>query len=49
MKKENEKVNFDLSVLNLKELVTVYEEITDFIKLLEDKKIVTEKVEDENE
>lgn len=49
MKKENEKVNFDLSVLDLRELVKVYEDITDFIKTLDDKKIIIEKVEDDDE
>lgn len=48
MKKENEKVNFDLSVLDLKELVKLYEDITEFIKTLDDKKIAIEKVKDEN-
>ena len=48
MKKENEKVNFDLSVLSLKELVKVYEDITDFIKTLDEKRIVIEKVKNEN-
>jgi hypothetical protein len=50
MKKEENKVNFDLSALNLSELIKVYEDINDFIQLLEGKKIVQEEqVENQNE
>ncbi len=41
-KNENNKVNFDMSVLNLKELIEVYAEINDFIKVLNDTKIEEE-------
>lgn len=39
MKKEENKVDFDLSVLKLEELIKVYDEIENFIKYLKDKKI----------
>ena len=39
------KVEFDLSTLNLKELVEVYSNITDFINFLEESKIVLEEKE----
>ena len=42
MKKEENKVNFDLSALNLNELITVYEDINGFLQLLDEKKIVVE-------
>lgn len=43
MKKNNEnKVDFDLSVLNFKELIKVYDDIDNFIKFLKDKKIIIE-------
>jgi len=42
MKKEENKVDFDLSVLKLEELIKVYENIENFIKYLKDKKIVIE-------
>ncbi len=42
MKKEENKVNFDLSALNLNELITVYEDINGFLQLLDEKKIVEE-------
>ena len=42
MKKEKNKVDFDLSVLKLEELIKVYENIENFIKYLKDKKIVIE-------
>lgn len=42
MKKEENKVDFDLSVLKLEELIKVYDEIDNFIKFLNDKKIVIE-------
>jgi hypothetical protein len=49
MEKEN-KVNFDMSALSLSELIKVYEDITDFLQFLDDKKIVQEeKVENQDE
>lgn len=39
MKKEENKVNFDMSVLTLKELIKVYEDIVDFLQFIEEKKI----------
>ena len=42
MTKENSKVDFDLSVLKLEELIKVYDDIDNFIKYLNDKKIVIE-------
>lgn len=39
MKKEENKVDFDLSVLKLEELVKVYNDVDNFIKYLKDKKI----------
>ena len=49
MKKEEDKVNFDISTLSLSELIKVYEDITNFLQFLEDKKIVQEeKVEEKN-
>ena len=48
MKKEETKVDFDLSILKLEELIKVYDSIDNFIKYLNDKKIVIEeKVKDE--
>lgn len=47
MVKEENKVNFDISTLSLSELIKVYENITDFLEFLDEKKIVPEvKVED---
>ncbi|MFA5603173.1 MAG: hypothetical protein WDA21_05570 [Bacilli bacterium] len=45
MKNEGNKVNFDLSNLNLSELIKVYEDINDFLTFLSDKKIVSEEEE----
>lgn len=42
MKKEENKVDFDLSVLKLEELIKVYDDIDNFIKYLNDKKIIIE-------
>ena len=42
MKKEENKVDFDLSVLKLEELIKVYDEIDNFVKFLNDKKIIIE-------
>ncbi len=50
MKKEESKVNFDMSTLTLSELIKVYENITGFIEFLNEKKIVPEQnVEDQDE
>jgi hypothetical protein len=50
MKKEENKVNFDMSALNLNELVEVYENINNFLSLLDEKKIEEEeKVVESNE
>lgn len=38
MKKIEKKVEFDLSALNLKELIEVYQHIEDFIKYIQDEK-----------
>lgn len=42
---DNEKVDFDLSTLNLHELVEVYENITDFLNFLQENKISLEEKE----
>ncbi len=42
MKREETKVNFDLSVLSLSELIKLYEDIASFSQFLEEKKIVEE-------
>lgn len=50
MSKEDNKVDFDLSALTVQELVEVYENITEFLQILEESKIVIEeKAEDEDE
>lgn len=41
MKKEESKTNFDLSALSLEELLKVHENITSFLKFLEEKKVKT--------
>ncbi len=46
MKKE-EKVDFDLSTLTLQELIETYNNITDFIKYLDENKIEVEEVSDD--
>ena len=38
----NEKVDFDLSLLTLEDLIEVYNKITEFIEYLNTSKIVTE-------
>lgn len=48
MKKIEKKVEFDLSVLNLRELINVYENITDFLQYLEESKIKLLDKEQEN-
>lgn len=42
MKKQENKVDFDLSILKLEELIKVYDDIENFIKYLNDKKIIIE-------
>ena len=42
MKMNEEKVEFDLSTLNLEELVEVYKNITDFLDFLQENKIILE-------
>ena len=42
---DDQKVEFDLSTLNLQELVEVYENITDFLDFLKDNKITLEEKE----
>ena len=42
MTKEENKVDFDLSVLSFEELIKVYENVDNFIKYLNDKKIIIE-------
>lgn len=50
MNKEEKKVNFDISTLSLSELIKVYEDITNFLDFLDEKKIVQEeKVDNSNE
>ena len=48
MKKEENKVDFDLSVLSFEELIKVYDDVNNFIKYLDNKKIVIEEKEKEN-
>ena len=48
MKREDNKFDFDLSALTLEELITVYNDVDDFIIFLESKKVEVEKKE-ENE
>lgn len=45
MTKEEKKVDFNLSVLKLEELIKVYDEVDNFIKYMKDKKIVIEEKE----
>ena len=47
MKKEENKVDFDLSVLSFEELIKVYDNVNNFIKYLNDKKIIIEEKEKE--
>jgi hypothetical protein len=50
MAKKEEKVDFDLSVLNLNELIEAYNNIEEFLAFLNDSKVeVDEKEEDEDE
>ena len=45
--KSESKVDFDLSVLSLDELIETYKEIIEFLKYLENSKIVIESKKDE--
>lgn len=49
MNKDENKVDFDLSILTLQELIEVYQNITDFMQYLENSKIVLEDKENANE
>ena len=42
---DDQKVEFDLSTLNLQELVEVYENITEFLEFLKENKITLEEKE----
>lgn len=42
MKKDDEKIDFDLSVLKLSELINLNEKITGFLQYLDDEEIETE-------
>ena len=44
MKKEENKVDFDLSTLSLQELIELYGNITEFLKFLEEHKIILEEI-----
>lgn len=46
MNKEEKKVDFDLSVLTLNELVNLYENVTSFLSYLEEIKIEDSKGDD---
>ena len=48
-KKDDNKVDFDLSTLTLQELIEVYENITEFLQFLSETKIVQEEVEEDDE
>lgn len=48
MAKKVDKVDFDMSVLTLSDLVKVYEDINNFMIFLDDKKIEDEKAEEDN-
>ena len=45
MKKEEKKIDFNLSILKLDELIKVFDDVNNFIKYLNDKKIVIEEKE----
>ena len=50
MAKKEEKINFDFSVLDLHELIDVYNNIDEFLSFLKENKIeVSDKEEDEDE
>lgn len=49
MKKETSKVDFDLSVLTLSELVNLHEKVSSFLQYLKENKIQTEENRGEEE
>lgn len=49
MAKKEEKVDFDLSVLSLRELIEAYNNIEDFLAFLNDSKIDIEEKEDDDD
>lgn len=49
MKKSEKKVDFDMSLLSLADLIKLYEEINEFILFLEEKKIVLEEKKEEED
>ena len=49
MNKEENKVDFDLSVLSLQELIEVYQNIADFLQYVESSKIILEDKENADE
>ena len=44
MKKDVKKIDYDMSVLSLTELIKLYNDIIEFIKVLEDSKIDEEDI-----
>ena len=48
MKNSEKTVDFDLSLLSLQELITVYQKVAEFLDFLESKKIVEEEKGKEN-
>ncbi len=42
MNNEQTKLNFDMSKLSLKELIEVYEKITEFLEFLNEEKVIEE-------
>lgn len=49
MKKSDKKIDFDMSLLSLADLIKLYEEINEFILFLEEKKIILEEENKEGE
>ena len=49
MKKNEKTVDFDLSLLSLQELITVYQKVSEFLEYLEDKKIKAEEKDKDND
>lgn len=49
MKKEEEKVEYDLSKLSLQELILVYQQITEFMVFINESKIEIEEEKEDNE
>ena len=45
----DEKVNFDLSILSLQELIEVYQNVTDFLQHIQNSKIIIEDKEKKDE